>query len=131
MVINGRDIDHAATATLRAARLSARLAEARPAVRPVTGQVTPKGAGLPLYPGVAQCGRFAVSERSGAVLAQAPAPWTDGCPTIHSAWMSRAGIELATIAYLDPLTGHTLAVDSRVNDGRVSFASLPERWAGA
>ena len=83
---------------------------------------------LPLYPGVVQQGRHAVSERSGAVLAQAPDPWTDGCPTIHTARMTGAGIQVAVIAYLDPLTGHTLAVDSRVDDGGLSFASMPDRW---
>ncbi len=132
VVLAGRAVDDAATKALRTASLTARLAGAAPARKPVAANVASGDEpSLPLYPGVVQRGRLAVSERSGAVLAQAPDPWTDGCPTIHTARMTKAGIQVAVIAYCDPLTGHTLAVDSRVDDGGLSFASMPDRWTAA
>ena len=36
----------------------------------------------PLYPGIEQRGRVAVATSSGAILAVAPDPWPDGCPTL-------------------------------------------------
>lgn len=134
VVLDGRAVDEGATRELRGAMLKERLATARPARRPLpaTGPATRPAnteTAFPLYPGVVQRARFAVSEHSGAVLAEAPHPWTDGCPTIEARRMSRAGIELAVVTYLDPITGHALAVDSRVADGDISFMSLPDRWA--
>jgi N-methylhydantoinase B len=133
VVIAGRAVDDAATQAQRAQNLKARLAQAAPARKPVAAGLAAsmdEGA-LPLYPGVVQQGRLALSERSGAVLAQAPDPWTGGCPTITTSRMTKAGIQVAVIAYIDPLTGHALAVDSRVDDGGLSFASMPERWISA
>lgn len=129
VVVRGRVVDAEMTRQRQAAILGERLAQASPARKPIPASVTAgDGPALPLYPGVVQKGRFAVSERSGAVLAQAPDPWTDGCPTILTARMTKAGIQVAVIAYCDPGTGHTLAVDSRVDDGGLSFASMPDRW---
>ena len=109
--------------------LADRLARAVPAQEPVAlpaQEVT--GDALPLYPGVVQQGHLALSIRSGAVLAQAPDSWTAGCSTITETRTSRSGFELAVETYLDPVTGHALAADSRVATEDPSFASLPDRW---
>ncbi len=113
-----------------------RLATARPATRPVDqGQVAAPdegaaGLACPLYPGVVQRGRVALSEISGAPLAITPHHWTDGCPVVEERWQ-RGGLALLVEAYLDPLTGHTLCVDVRPEGAERTFTTLPRRWVEA
>jgi N-methylhydantoinase B len=136
-----------ATEARRAEIRSRRLAGARPAARPVDGLALPgsggdAGAGsggdagapaggpAPLYPGVVQRGRVAVSDRSGATLAVAPDHWTDGCPVLEE--RRRSGdLTLLVEAYLDPATGHTLCVDVRPEGAERTFTTLPSRWVTA
>jgi N-methylhydantoinase B len=132
-----------------------RLAGARPAARPLAGAAGDRsadGAGdgsadgsadgsgvgwggaagvpAPLYPGVAQRGRVAVSERSGAPLAVAPDHWTDGCPVLEERRRS-GNLTLVVEAYLDPVTGHALCVDVRPEGAERTFTTLPTRWVTA
>jgi len=81
---------------------------------------------FPIAPGVEQRGGFAVSTRSGAILAVAPAHWTDGCPVRREAVTD--GIE--TRHYLDPLTGHILHTEVAATDEPRTFESSPARWTG-
>jgi N-methylhydantoinase B len=107
-----------------------RLARARPAARPLSGSPSPDGPVLPLYPGVEQRGRHAVSTRSGAVLAEAPDHWTDGCPVLAERRQS-GNLVLHVEAYLDPRTGHSLCVDVRPEGIERTFSTLPDRWVRA
>jgi N-methylhydantoinase B len=126
-----------ATEARRAEIRRRRLAAARPPARPVGDPALPPtghdaGAGsaedpTPLYPGVVQRGRVAVSERSGASLAVAPDHWTDGCPVLEERRLS-GELTLLVEAYLDPVTGHTLCVDVRPEGAERTFTSLPTRW---
>jgi N-methylhydantoinase B len=81
----------------------------------------------PIYPGVEQRGRLAVSTRSGAVLAIAPADWTDGCPTISRP----VGGRLIERSYLDPVTGAILLTDVVPAGRPCSVRSAPARWIEA
>src|SRR5262249_22827651 len=77
---DGYRIDGRATDRARAALLRHRLEQATPPERPVPVTIRGNGQGgpeLPLFPGIVQRGSRAVSERSGATLAVAPAHWTD------------------------------------------------------
>lgn len=131
VVILGRIVDEAATLDCRRALLAERLQRAEPPRMPASQTGAPdKGDALPLYPGVVQRGDLAISERSGAILARSPGCWTDGCPTLVQKRRTKAGIEVAVVTYLDPFTGHALAVDSRVSGEGASFGSAPERWVG-
>jgi N-methylhydantoinase B len=133
-----------ATGSRRAEILRRRLADARPAARPVleadlprpdgaTTSADPTGADpttAPLYPGVVQQGRVARSEHSRAPLAVAPDHWTDGCPVLEERRRS-SRLTLLVEAYLDPVTGHTLCVDVRPEGIERTFTTLPERWVTA
>lgn len=125
--------DDAATIRQREAILAARLDRADPALRPL--QWTPElrtaaeGIAQPLYVGVEQSGSVAVSARSGAPLAKSPDHWTDGCPIIHG-FLPSAG-EVDVVAYLDPGSGHLMAVDVVVEGTTRSFETKPHRWIAA
>ena len=71
-----------------------------------------------------QRGGVAVSARSGAVLAHAPAHWTDGCPVLVQAVAE--GVE--TRSYLDPTTGHIIHTEVATAGEPRSFESSPKRW---
>jgi N-methylhydantoinase B len=113
--------------TRRAELLRQRLAEARP---PVTAPDQGGAEGLassralPIAPGIEQRGGFAVSVRSGAILAQAPAHWSDGCPVLVEC--VNEGVE--TRKYLDPETGHILHTEVATTEEPRSFESSPARW---
>jgi N-methylhydantoinase B len=125
--------DAAATKAKRDAILEARLNDAERGRRTIRGLdqdvSIPKAPGHPLYPGVEQRGAFAVSVRTGAVLALAPDHWTDGCPTLRERLSDEEGIEIVT--YLDPVSGHALAVDVVAQGLDRAFATLPLRWTAA
>jgi len=120
----------AATEDRRAEIRRDRLARARPALRSLSAATSPDGPRMPLYPGVEQIGRVAVSVRSGAVLAEAPDHWTDGCPVLSERRQS-GDLVLHVEAYLDPETGHTLCVDVRPEGIERTFTTLPDRWVFA
>jgi N-methylhydantoinase B len=84
----------------------------------------------PLYPGIVQCGRYAIAERSGAVLAIAPDNWLDGCPVLSSP-LDGQGPPIIQRSYLDPLSGALLftSVD-QVGEG-APIGVWPERWTNA
>jgi N-methylhydantoinase B len=123
-------VDAAATEARRTALRRERLAQARPAARPVQATIDPNTPSAPLYPGVAQRGNLAVSECSGEVLAIAPGNWLEGCPVLDTHLDDRAGGTI-TRAHLDPATGRALFVDViRKSDGP-SIEILPKRWTRA
>jgi N-methylhydantoinase B len=118
--------DPAATGRRRAELLAARLATATPPRRAVPepdGDAI--GPDLPLYPGVVQRGRRAYAAASGACLAQAPDPWTDGCPTIERAVTE----SLTERGYLDPRTGRALLVEVVPNGHGCTITTSPARWS--
>jgi len=122
--------DASATAALRQALRSQRLAQAAPAPRPL--RWTPElrnlaeGVTAPLAVGVEQRGAVAVAARSGAPLARSPHPWIDGCPRIQRA--APASPDVDVVAYLDPDTGDFLAVDVVPAGTGCSFEVSPRRW---
>lgn len=122
-----------ATERTRLRILEARLARATPAPHPLTWsrdvRMAMEGARGPLASGVEQRGAVAVSERSGAPLAISPRSWTDGCPRVHRFLPSSPDVDI--VAYLDPSTGHLLAVDVARVGAQRSFESSPERWSRA
>jgi N-methylhydantoinase B len=108
---------------IRAARLSvAEQPTAAPADSDIVGE-EPQS----IYPGVEQRGRLAVSTHSGAVLAVAPADWTDGCPTLSRP----VGEGLIERSYLDPVTGTILLTDVVPAGRPCSVRSAPARWIEA
>jgi len=118
------------TEMLRDERRRERLARADPPVRPMQDATTSPEGGLPLYAGVVQIGDKAIAERSGAVLATAPAHWTDGCCTLDETDVAPNGFVAETRSYLDPITGERLFHELRRPDGIRSFESSPNRWTG-
>lgn len=114
----------------RDAILMERLSRAAPAPRGMAGCAPkPPGSGRALYPGVEDQGGVAVSLRSGALLAKSPDHWTEGCPRIHGFLDSHPSVDI--VAYLDPLTGHTLVVDVvKIGDVERGFGCLPDFWTG-
>jgi N-methylhydantoinase B len=126
-------LDRAATEARRAELRAQRLVRATPAVRPLTdADVTSDGDGvvLPLTPGVVQRGAVAYAEASGAPLAIAPDPWTDGCPRIEQR-QDGPGPALVRREYLDPRTGRTLHVEVVPEGEPTSFEVKPRRWTEA
>lgn len=125
--------DVAGTRNLRAEKLRERLDRATPASTPLSWtedlRRAAEGLKAPLYVGVSQHGSVAVSERSGAPLAVSPNSWTDGCPTIEHFVPSSGDVNV--VAYLDPGSGHLLAVDVRLEGGGRSFNTAPKRWTEA
>jgi N-methylhydantoinase B len=125
MVDDGR-ADLAATDRRRAEMLAARLAAATPARRPATEpDGGSSGPDLALYPGVVQRGTGAYAAASGALLAHAPDPWTDGCPTIERALTE----SLTERSYLDPRTGRALLVEVVPNGHGCTITTNPARWS--
>lgn len=122
--------DERASQEARAAILAERLVRAEPARRPLIWnsdlQQLAEGEEAPLYIGVDQKGAVAVSVRTGAPLAVSPDHWTDGCPVIRNFIPSAKGVSID--AYLDPGSGHLLAVDVALEDQGPSFRSSPNRW---
>ena len=115
------------TTSRRGEILRERLAKAHPAAtqpNEVDAEELASAPALPLAPGVEQRGGVAVSARSGAVLAHAPAHWTDGCPVLVD--QVAEGVE--TRSYLDPATGHILHTEVALADEPRSFESNPKRW---
>jgi N-methylhydantoinase B len=119
--------DVAASEALRKERQAARLASARPPARPV--DATAPAEGPPLYPGVVQNGRRAVSLDGGAVLAEAPNAWTDGCATLDEEDVGPNGYVVRTRAYLDPVSGRRLLLEILLPDGSSAFECSPDRWS--
>ena len=122
--------DTAATAAARQALLAERLRLARPAGRPVGAErrPPPDAQVFPLYPGVEQRGNLAVSARTGAVLAEAPDHFTDGCPVLEERFEFASGSAVVYQCYLDPASGHLLAVDVLPEGSPRAFSTLPHRW---
>lgn len=113
------------TAAHRSRILKARLSRASAPAAPVSADDTEGSDIAPIAPGVIQRGSYAISERSGAVLAKAPSHWTDGCPVLCEPVVD--GIE--TRSYLDPSTGHILHTEVAVVGEPRTFESTPRRWA--
>jgi N-methylhydantoinase B len=125
-------VDHAATERRRAAARAERLATARPAAGPIDEPPVPhaaEGADGPLYHGIVRRGDRAVAVASGAVLARAPAHWTDGCPTIEEERRTARWTGWLQRTYLDPLTGRSLAVEAVPLGWGRAFTSAPAHWA--
>jgi N-methylhydantoinase B len=117
--------DAEATSAARAAIRAERLRVASPPAVPLPdGARVADHAGLPLYPGIEQRGRFAVASASGAMLAVAPQPWTSGCPVIER----KLTAQLVERTYLDPLTGTLLLTDVVPAGAGCSLRSEPGRW---
>ncbi|WP_328810505.1 hydantoinase B/oxoprolinase family protein [Rhodococcus sp. NBC_00294] len=111
----------------RADILRARLADARPPAcvpAAVDAQNYASAPPRPIAAGVEQRGGVAVSARSGAVLALAPAHWTDGCPLL----VEEVAHGVETRSYLDPGTGHILHTEVATAGDERSFESSPKRW---
>jgi N-methylhydantoinase B len=124
--------DAQATESRRNQRLRARLELATAAKKSLAWSDVPDGwrdqqSPAPLTSGVEQQGGVAVSVRSGAPLALTPDHWTDGCPVIRD--FLPMGERVEAVAYLDPVTGHTLFVDVVAEGSERSFRTEPSRWA--
>lgn len=120
-------VDVSATADCRQQLLQLRLRSASPARQPVQASERPQGEAQPLYVGVVQVGKYAVAVASGAVLAESPNHWTDGCPVL----CEQISKDAESRAYLDPLTGKTLLVDVVPVGMDRSISSIPKRWTQA
>jgi N-methylhydantoinase B len=135
VVIDGSDVDAAASERLRDSLRSARLTRARSPERPfddAEGLTRADGCeAQPLYPGICQRGSVAFSEGSGVPLASAPNDWPDGCPTVRESVSFAHGVELDVMMYLDPATGRSLFVDVVPAGQPRSFRSLPAPWVAA
>jgi N-methylhydantoinase B len=126
-------VDTAATAARRAELRAARLAEASPAIAPVNPSVLidATAADQPLHHGVVQRGQVAVAIESGALLAVAPAHWTDGCPVLEIERRSSVGTPWCQRTYLDPLTGRALHTEAVPPRAPRSFTTAPHHWTNA
>ncbi|MEV4604411.1 hydantoinase B/oxoprolinase family protein [Amycolatopsis sp. NPDC049253] len=129
VVLSGREPDIGATAARREGLRRGRLSAAAPARRPGSAGTTPPAdlAARPLYPGVEQRGHHAVAAESGAVLAVAPDPWTDGCPTITRALTGT----LVERSYLDPETGRVLLTEVVPDGVGCAIEVSPLSWTRA
>jgi N-methylhydantoinase B len=134
VVVVGSSADLGATNKARAEIRRRRLAAAHPPLHPVTGALLERGAldkASPLCHGVVQVGATAVSLDSGAVLAQAPDHWTDGCPVVEETRTSPTGTKWLARSYLDPVSGRSLHVEAVPPGWPRAFETMPARWAGA
>jgi N-methylhydantoinase B len=107
-----------------------RLSRATPAAVKVSGAPPADAPILPFYPGVVQKGDYVVAEDSGAVLAQAPGDWLDGCMVIEEPVRNK-GRELVARAYLDPLNGRQLFFETVGPTVARSIRIAPSRWTSA
>ena len=123
-------LDPKASESLRRGRRKERLSLARQPERPVGGEPLSVVEGFPLFPGVVQVGSRAVSEDSGAVLAEAPHPWTGGCCTLDEKDVGVNGYIVVTRSYVDPLSGRRLLLEILQRDGSSLFECSPDRWTG-
>ena len=120
--------DSAATLERRAEILKDRLVRSIPARKPAPRRVLempPQG--QPLYPGIVQVEAMAYAAASGAALALAPDPWTDGCLTLEEP----RGNRLLIRSYLDPVTGKLLLVDVLPRGESCTIETRPRRWQAA
>lgn len=126
------EADDEATVAERERRRRERLERSRPAIRPLDGENTPAPAdqAFPLYPGVEQRGRYAVAQESGAVLAEAPNSWLDGCPTWEEE-QPGAGAPVVVRSYLDPVSGRVLHTEAVPRGTGRSTEMRPLRWIQA
>ena len=125
------EVDNERTRALRHDRRQERFAQAKPPRHPINGATASSEGGLPLFPGIVQVGRTAVSVQSGAVLAIAPDPWIEGCSTIDETDVGANGFVVTTRSYLDPITGDRLFQEILRPDGVLSFECSPDRWTRA
>jgi N-methylhydantoinase B len=129
----GAVVDPTATAARRAELRAARLAEASPAIAPVDPSVLIDATAdnQSLHHGVVQRGRVAVAVESGALLAVAPAHWTDGCPVLEIERQSSVGTPWCQRTYLDPVSGRALHTEAVPLRALRSFTSAPRHWTNA
>jgi N-methylhydantoinase B len=123
------------TAARRAQLRAERLAGARPAVKALSQEdrdwASGAGSVVPLCYGVGRRGSYAISLSTGALLAQSPDHWTDGCRVLEERRLSSRGRPWIQRSYLDPLSGAALFVEAvPVGSGR-SFTTAPEHWTNA
>jgi N-methylhydantoinase B len=130
VVLSAGTVDQVASEALRHDRRKARLRRARAPERAVAAEPLKSAKGLPLFPGIVQVGSRAVSEDSGAVLAEAPHPWTGGCCVLDEQDIGANGYVVATRSYLDPLSGRRLLLEILQRDGSSLFECSPDRWTG-
>jgi N-methylhydantoinase B len=93
--------------------------------------VTTSADDLPLYHGVVQRGRVAVVIETGALLAVAPAHWTDGCPVLETEQRSSVGVAWTQRTYLDPRSGRALYTEAVPPSSPRSFTTAPNHWIRA
>ncbi len=128
------EVDEAATVALRNVIRRERLDRAVPPVRIPARAESATATGTvpaPLYHGVVQQGRHAISLSSGAVLATAPDHWTDGCAVLEEPRSSASGIPWLQRVYLDPVDATVLFVEAVPVERPRSFTTLPTRWTDA
>ena len=113
---------------LRGQRRCERMGRAAPPRRALGRDPVSPEDGLPLFPGIVQVDGLAVSERSGAVLAEAPRPWTDGCFTLDEKSAGANGYPVTTRSYLDPQNGECLFQEILGPGGETGFECNPDRW---
>ena len=109
-----------------------RTPQPRPAVaRPVGQPAAHAGRRrLPLYPGVVNQNGTAIAEESGAILAQSPGHWTDGCPVLIEL-RPEGGPDVHVRSYLDPMSGRVLYAEVALADEPRGFDSSPLHWTAA
>jgi N-methylhydantoinase B len=131
VVIKEVQVDENTTEQCRTGLREARLRDATPPAQVrLSHEVPSNDETVPLYPGVVQRGAYAIAEESGAVLAEAPSHWTDGCAVLRSVSKSDVG-EVLVESYLDPITGRRLLVDVRPSNEARTVTSMPRRWSQA
>jgi N-methylhydantoinase B len=128
-------LDTNGTAARRAQIRAQRLADARPAVRALSQPERDSAADaisvVPLCHGVGRRGSYAISLATGALLAQSPDHWTDGCPVLEERRLSSRGRPWIQRSYLDPFSGGALYVEAVPAGSGRSFTTAPEHWTTA
>ena len=85
----------------------------------------------PMHPGIIRRGRFAMAEESGAVLAESPDHWTDGCPTLEVRRPGPAGTDLLVRSYIDPISAAILYTEVCPDNEPRTFEISPGHWVNA
>ena len=129
LVDGGPDLN--ATARLRDERRRTRLRDALAPRRAMKPAALDQQHSMPLYPGIVQQGRFAIAHQSGAVLAESPDHWTDGCPVVVERRPGPGQSIVLIRTYLDPLTGAALHVEVCPDKEPRSFDINPTHWVNA